>query len=360
MLKIRAVLGSALLSLLAVAPGAQAQTVDFHAMAQDAVKKSVPLLQKTAAAWPERSGGACWSCHNQGLPAMAVGLVQKQGFAIDKEGQQSQAQFIYRFFAEAKDLLRQGLTNQQARLKLIDPPMVLGYGLADLAASQWPADETTGAMARFLAHLQLPDGHWAVPAPRPPLEVSEFTATALGVQGLQTYMPGEFAKERDTRIARAKAWLLATKPRTTEDRAFRLFGLSWSKAGSKEIRKAVQELLAEQHDDGGWSQLADLKSDAYATGQVLVALHQAGGLPASDAAYMRGFLYLVGTQKEDGSWLVQSRTTPFQPYFESGFPHEKSQFISCAGSSWATMALALAAPAETAPAPTRAARAIER
>jgi hypothetical protein len=32
---------------------------------------------------------------------------------------------------------------------------------------------------------------------------------------------------------------------------------------------------------------------------------------------------------------------PVQPYFESGFPHGKSQFISSAATCWATMALTL-------------------
>ena len=41
------------------------------------------------------------------------------------------------------------------------------------------------------------------------------------------------------------------------------------------------------------------------------------------------------------SW---SRSKPFQPYFESGFPHGKDQFVSMAASGWATVALALACP----------------
>jgi hypothetical protein len=39
---------------------------------------------------------------------------------------------------------------------------------------------------------------------------------------------------------------------------------------------------------------------------------------------------------------VKSRAIPLQPHFESGFPHGRDQFISAAGSNWATMALALA------------------
>jgi hypothetical protein len=102
--------------------------------------------------------------------------------------------------------------------------------------------------------------------------------------------------------------------------------------------------LKTQRDDGGWAQLDSLKSDAYATGSALVALHQAGALPTTDPAYQRGLKFLLATQQDDGSWHVKSRSKPFQLYFESGFPHGKDQFISLAASSWATTALVLALP----------------
>jgi hypothetical protein len=63
-----------------------------------------------------------------------------------------------------------------------------------------------------------------------------------------------------------------------------------------------------------------------------------------DTAYQRGIRYLLKTQLEDGSWYVTSRSLPFQPYFESGFPHGRDQWISIAASNWAAMALARAAP----------------
>jgi hypothetical protein len=84
-----------------------------------------------------------------------------------------------------------------------------------------------------------------------------------------------------------------------------------------------------------------MKSDAYATGRALVALHTAG-LPISDAAYERGTKFLLSTQMPDGSWYVRTRALGLQPYFDNGFPHGVDQFISAAGTSWATMALALA------------------
>ena len=47
----------------------------------------------------------------------------------------------------------------------------------------------------------------------------------------------------------------------------------------------------------------------------------------------------------DGSWFVKTRALAFQPYFDNHFPYAHDQWISAAGSSWATMALSLAAPA---------------
>ena len=64
-----------------------------------------------------------------------------------------------------------------------------------------------------------------------------------------------------------------------------------------------------------------------------MALHEAGGLGTDDPAYRRGLAFLLGSQKADGTWFVASRSKPFQPYFESGFPYGKNQFIAVAASA---------------------------
>jgi len=46
----------------------------------------------------------------------------------------------------------------------------------------------------------------------------------------------------------------------------------------------------------------------------------------------------------DGSWYVRSRAMGFQPDFDAGFPHGHDQFISSAGTNWASMALTMALP----------------
>jgi hypothetical protein len=117
------------------------------------------------------------------------------------------------------------------------------------------------------------------------------------------------------------------------------------------MKAAIREVLGAQRSDGGWSDLASMSSTAYATGKALVAL-RTSDVPATDSAYQRGVQYLLKTQMPDGSWYVKTRAAALQPYFDNGFPHGVDQWISAAGTSWATMALTFAARA---PAPSSSA-----
>jgi squalene cyclase len=104
----------------------------------------------------------------------------------------------------------------------------------------------------------------------------------------------------------------------------------------------IDELLALQRADGGWSQtVPDLRSDAFATGQTLYALSVAG-LTAGRPEIRRGIDFLVATQKPDGSWPMTSRSTP------DGSPGGATLLtpITCAASSWATLGLARLVPKE--------------
>ena len=69
----------------------------------------------------------------------------------------------------------------------------------------------------------------------------------------------------------------SAQPNGTEDRAFKILGLIWGGDKQAAIRTTAQELLASQGSNGGWSQIKTLPSDAYATGQALVALQGARG-----------------------------------------------------------------------------------
>jgi hypothetical protein len=120
----------------------------------------------------------------------------------------------------------------------------------------------------------------------------------------------------------------------------------WSRASDREIARQSQRLVKLQRAGGGWSQVPTMAPDAYATGQALYALHAAGTAPTSPV-YLKGVQYLLNTQLADGSWFVRSRAFPFQPYFDTGFPHGRDQFISAAATSWAVIALAYTLPPST-------------
>jgi hypothetical protein len=166
------------------------------------------------------------------------------------------------------------------------------------------------------------------------------------MRALQLYAPKLDRPAYDRAIQLAASWLAHAQSTDNEDRSNRLLGLAWANTDREATRKALRELLAKQRPDGGWADLDSMESSAYATGKALYAL-QTAGLPASSAAYERAVEYLLKTQLEDGSWHVRTRAMGIQPYFDSGFPHGFDQWISAAGTSWATLALAQASEART-------------
>ena len=130
----------------------------------------------------------------------------------------------------------------------------------------------------------------------------------------------------------------SAKPKDTEDRASRLRGLVNAGAGAQEIATARAAIQKEQLADGSWKQLPDRPGDAYATGSVLMALRHAGLSPRDDT-YRRGIKYLLATQREDGAWIVETRSRPVQTFFDNGDPGGKSQFLSFLSTCWAVAAL---------------------
>jgi hypothetical protein len=150
----------------------------------------------------------------------------------------------------------------------------------------------------------------------------------------------------DRRIARAVTYMANAKAVTNDEAAMQILGLYWAGGSAAKVSALSKALIAAQHVDGGWSQNHNLASDPFATGQTLAALQETGTLTASDPAYQKGVKFLMDTQCEDGSWYVRSRAPKFQPYFQSGFPHDHDQWISSAGTSWAVRALVPAVTGE--------------
>ena len=232
-----------------------------------------------------------------------------------------------------------------------EPAIVAGYASLVLHLEHEPASAATDAMVHQLATIQHPDGHWSWNLPRPPIQASDIGATAQAIHTIKHFTIPARKPELEQRLQRARTWLAKSSAETTEERVHQLLGLVWAGETSGRLKKLSTALLQEQRPDGGWSQLAGLDSDAYATGQAIYALQEGGGIPASHSAIRKGIDYLLRTQNADGTWHVRRRAHPFQPPMDSGFSHGADGWISSAGSSWAVLALVTASdPGQSVPA----------
>jgi ankyrin repeat protein len=305
---------------------------------RDAVARSLALLQRTDSAFLQKSG--CVSCHNNTMVTMTVAAARKNGIAFDEQESKAQLKVISDYLDSWRERALQGVG-------IPGDTDTMGAILTSLAAMNYPPDANTDAIAIFIRSRQLPNGQWPVLAHRPPIEYSAFTSTVVGMRALQVYAPKPMRAEFQKSVRMAADFLARTEPTNVQDRAYQLMGLSWAHADAAILRKTAAELLKSQRPDGGWSQIPTLSSDAYATGEALVGLLDSGAVAASDPAYQKGVRFLVNSQAADGSWYVQTRAIPLQPYFESGFPYGHDQWISAAATNWAATALMPAARGKT-------------
>jgi ankyrin repeat protein len=313
-----------------VAPPPPVPAASPAASPRAAIARSIPRLQRADVAFLRKTG--CVSCHNNSLTAMTIALARARRIPFDEAVAAAQLRKTAAYLDDWRERTLQG----HGIPGDVDS---VGYVLMGLAAERHAPDAATDAMARFIRLQQSANGSWVQLAHRPPIESSDIEVTVSAIRSLQIYAPAWERAAADAAIGRAVAWLKRAQPQSNEDHVFQLLGFTWAKVDKPAIRTAATALVARQRADGGWSQIPYLESDAYATGQALVALIESGALAPSDPVYQRGVRFLLNTQLADGSWLVRSRAIAIQPPLDADFPHGKDQFISAAATNWATQAL---------------------
>lgn len=285
----------------------------------------------------------CISCHHEGLARIAFGAARDHGVKVDPAILRNQAGRVDGALNAMKPLHEGALHNPSLmkQVPLIEINEIAStdtWLLLGKAALHEKPTAASAAMTMVLARQQTPDGCWTFGGPRIPMQSSFFTMTALSIRSMQYYAPKSAAAEVAERTTRARRWLISTPTKTSEDRTFRLLGLKWTAAPAEEVKKAIAGITADQRKDGGWSQAPNLHSDAYATGQALYALREAG-VPVTSPVYRNGVAFLLHNQEEDGTWFVNKRAVPGNNYFDAGYPYGQSQYASFIGACWAIMAL---------------------
>ena len=310
-------------------PAAPSVEVD-HQRIRTAVEKSLLLLQRASAGSAEKR--PCFTCHSQALPVLAITAARNQGFKIDKANLRRQLDHTAAFLMRGKENYAAG-KGQGGRID------TAGYALWTLQAGKHRPDDVTAAVVDYILQTNADSDHWTHNSNRPPTEASDFTTTYVALRGLLAFGTAEQRMRIAQRQNTVAQWLLKTATSDTEDRVFQLRALSLAQAENKTQQAFADALITAQRPDGGWAQKDDMMSDAYATGTVLACLVQTGHLAPASACLQRGLQFLLKSQNPDGSWLVESRSKPFQEYFETGFPHGVNQFVSTSATAWATIAL---------------------
>jgi Prenyltransferase and squalene oxidase repeat len=319
--------------VLLAACGLQAQPeIEIRRAAERALK---PIERSMATFAKER---ACFSCHHNGLGILALREASLKGLAVSID-------VLDQIKAKTLRPLQQPRALQTAieAAEFSDPTpndsLLLLAGGRDVGYPDVPR-----VIQRRIATWQEADGHWGTSDFRPPHSYSAFTATALAVAALNGN------PEHEARLARAGEWLLAHNPESTEDAAFRLMGLAEIRGmGEDGIRRAADDLVAMQLPSGGWPQIKGYVPDAYSTGQAVYALRVVRERSRNtSAAEHRGLAFLIRTQAADGTWRTHSRMlSPAHvspPYFKTGYPYGKDEFLSFAGACWALRAMSAALP----------------
>ena len=300
-----------------------------------AVERGSAFLEKDVAKW--RKEHKCSTCHHGTLTVWAYAEAKSQGYALKAETVAETVKWAKKRFLKRIDKPR----DTRPGWKMVSTPAIY---LALMAQSVDKQDAVSaGELKRIADHLirhQEPDGSWAwssaPPINRPPpFFESDEVATRLAYMVLGPHVPADPKQNSAARDSRKKAatWLAKTKPAdTTQAAALRLLMKVRDEDSAETVQSEVTQFLKRQNKDGGWGQQGTLPSDAYATGQALYVLCLAG-VKNSRAEVRRAVAYLVGNQREDGSWPMKSRAHPGATPYKNPVP------ITYFGSAWATLGL---------------------
>ena len=308
--------------------GASAQA-DEPTDVDAAIDRGLAFLAKDAVAWKEKHN--CVSCHHAALIVWSMREAKQQGWTVDEPLLAELTKWI----AESGD----GKTNfgrPESAPEALNAKAIW-FALA-LEADAEPEAATLDGLKTLLATVkedQTDDGSWMTwPETRSPiLGGNDDSNTALALLSL---LPAAVRGDEAAIAARDQgvAWL-AARPVDEDAQSVALRLILWQRLErpAEEWRPLVERILKRQNDDGGWSQTADMASDAWATGQALYALAHAG-IKSDDPAVARARAFLAATQNKDGSWTMTSRPS------KMGDTGAKNLVpITGGGSAWAVLGL---------------------
>ena len=283
---------------------------------REAAQRGLNWLQQSAVNWAPQPDG-CFGCHVQAQSLMGQAVALKQGYRVSLPSMRVLTDLMRR------QTTPEGRVGQQSELV---SAAFGAMGFAEAAeASGKATDRELLYTVDYLVKSQTADGSLPSSNPDPPIIQGNIMLTGNALVAMKWAATHSRDPKYGTAADRALAFIAGSEPVTTQDRVFKIVALNHY--GTREHKRGawtvVEELASQQQPDGGWkeSNVVD-GSNAFATGQVLYALKQAG-VSVQSEMFRRGVDYLLKTQlvsdtsSANGSWKAvhteSQRKSDFAP-----------------------------------------------
>ena len=316
---------SAVLLLIALPLGDQA--ADPVPNVKETISRGLAFLAKDNLTWKEKR--SCAECHHAPFTIWALNEGKKHGYPVDEKALGDLTSWVVSGDHVARLVAKPA---KREHIELIEAPLVLALGIE--AGDTRDRQDALKKMLMSVLGDQDKDGSWKLSYEFRPIGGSPQTLTSLALLALSAPNAPDMGTEGKAAREKGLNWL-RNAPADEEVQTTALRLVLWQRLGlpATEWEPMVKQLRGAQKDDGGWSQVAKVNSDAYATGQALHALAEAGVKP-EDEAVRRGQAFLARTQRADGGWPMVSRAI-----MRDGKPPKNLEPITHAGSAWAVLGL---------------------
>ncbi len=279
-------------------------------------RRAMAYLEQEVPRWSKVN--RCFSCHNNGDAARALFASVATPYAPKPEAMADTIEFL----SHPDRWDRNGADGPFSDKTLARVQFAHALDAA-IAAGKVVDRSSLVIAADGVAKDQAKDGSWAIDQASPigsPSTYGPALATAIARTTLHHADPARFASS----IARADRWMRDRAIQNTLDAAAWLMALP----DDPKARDAIAFLRRAQNDDGGWGPFSRSSSEPFDTALALLALDHARRVVDIQAMSRRGRVWLISSQKPDGSWPETTRPEGGESY---------AQRLSTTG--WAALAL---------------------